>query len=503
MLKKWQKRIPAGMLLLFVGLISGNMYDVYAASGNLNVQLNDLGTPMDNVGFSVYEVGSLNTQNKWELTGTLSGKGVELNGLEYASQWDAAAARLAYLVDQEGLQGSSGVTDSNGLMRMANLEEGIYLVVQDGGEKYGDISPFLISIPYQSGKERTEDVTVYPKAEYVPEEDKIGKITVTKRAGYLDPELLETVTLLPKDTTYYVGLFRDSQGTVPYGNDYIRAIRMQMISQGTAEFDNLPEGTYYIFETDEYGNVIPVGDIQDDNGVSWVCQLDAGASQEIDITPEESDQEVSTGFLNMYYEYLPQQFAYGGYIDITKEVFRNDENVTVDDTFYAGVFYDEDATDLLELVELEQNDTVEVEVPLGGETGDEPVVYYIYETDEDGNRVDQAEGFAYLVTGEDHVQLRKGKIDGDVTIVNTVKEVTPELSITPIPTSTPGPTISPSGVPTVSTDTTQPEGNPQTSGGTDSPKTGDDTEAGIFLLMAAFAVIAGGGAVALRRKKGR
>jgi hypothetical protein len=254
MLKKCQKEILIGLFLFLLAcLVLGNRFEVHAAAGSLTILLDDLGTPMDNVGFSVYQVGSLNAQGAWELTEPLRDKGVELNSLNYASQWDAAASRLAYLVQTQGLQGKIGVTDSSGQMNMEGLAEGMYLVVQHEGKTYGDISPFLVSVPCQDGEAWTDDVTVYPKSSYTPDEEK-GKITVTMRATYLDMSLMEIVDLLPTDVTYYVGIFLDAQGTVPYGDDYIRPIRMQKISKGTAVFENLPKGTYYIFETDKYGN---------------------------------------------------------------------------------------------------------------------------------------------------------------------------------------------------------------------------------------------------------
>ena len=46
---------------------------------------------------------------------------------------------------------------------------------------------------------------------------------------------------------------------------------------------------------------------------------------------------------------------------------------------------DDGVYNLFEVVPLVQNDTVTVEVPLGGKDGTEPINYYILETDADGN----------------------------------------------------------------------------------------------------------------------
>lgn len=493
---KWRRKVVRVtgifLLLLTFGMLAAGNCNVQAAQasgGRMVVQLKDLGTPMSGVGFSAYEVGFLNSQGTWELVETLNGKGVELDGLEYASQWDAAASRLAYLAGQNQMQGTSGMTDSNGQMVLEGLSEGMYLVVQKGGKDYGEISPFLTAIPYEEDGVWKNEVTVHPKASFTPEDEK-ARITVTKRAGYLDPELMEVVDLIPVDATYYVGIFLDDQGKVPYGADYIRAIHMEGISTGKASFEDLPKKVYYIFETDENGNAIPVDEEQEDNGITWVCQLEDHSSQEINLDVNQDSPDGSVGFYNMYYD-LPDGFLYKGNLDITKEVLRGDKTVTVDDVFYAGVFFDKEATDLVTVEELEQNGTIRIEVPLGGEHGDEPITYYVYETDEDGIPVSE-ESFEYLVSGEDKAELRKGSLEESVTITNTEKVVTP--TPTPTETITPTPGSSVTGTPI-------PGGGSYSSPGGKSPKTGDDTPIGMFLALIVAAAAGGGYIIYLKRRK--
>jgi hypothetical protein len=499
------------MLFLSVFLLLFG-YRVQAAdettNGSLTIQLEDLGTPMEGVGFHVYRVGYRETNGEWELESELSGLGAELNDLTYAAQWDAAAARLAYLVNDKrrrGIYEKYDTTDSSGQAQIGNLPDGLYLVVQDGGEAYGDISPFLISIPYKQDSDTEQEnsntytgsdgwsdsVTVYPKASYTEEEDS-GKITVTKKIGYLDMSLMEMVRLIPKDTTYYVGIFRDALGTVPYGADYVREIHMQGVSTGTAEFDGLPRGTYYIFETDENGNAIPVDVRQEYEGNTMVCQMDGSSTQEVRLTSEEA----STGFVNVYSD-RPEDTSYRGTIEITLDIFiPDDSQITEDEEFYAGIFRDEDGTDLVSVVELEPDGTVEQEVPLGGEKGDEPITYYVYETDENGVRIDEDE-FPYVITLDPEVELRKGKPGGEITITNTKKVpvVTKAPEITPTPEVTSEPEITPTP------ETVPAEGGG--SSGSSSVKTGDTTPIAGYLLTvaAAIAVIAGAGFMYMRRRR--
>jgi pilin isopeptide linkage protein/LPXTG-motif cell wall-anchored protein len=494
------------LLLLMLGLMLVGGRQVYAADGGITIQLKDLGTPMKNVGFEIYNVGTRNEHGQWVLNENLDVLGTDLNDLTYATQWDAAASQLAYLVKGRSLDVIHAITDESGKAQVSDLEDGMYLVVQQNGETYGDISPFLVSVPYKENGEWISTVTAYPKASYIPKEEKTGKITVTKRAEFYDMDLLELVDLLPKrgqEATYYVGIFQDAEGTVPYGADYIRKITLHEASVGTAVFENLPKGTYYIFETDEYGNAIPVGERQllsgSSLGENWECQMDEGQSQEVELTTEEG----RTGFVNIYYEELPENFAIRADLQITKEVRQNGEAVYVDDTFYAGIFTDEAGEDLYSVFELDQNGTVVEEVPLGGETGTEPVTYYVYETDENGARIEESD-FAYTITFDaPSVEVRIGSLEGAVTITNTVKEESlPEITATPQaaePTtyySSPEETVT--AKPTATPAETS--GNSSTSS---SVRTGDDTPIALYLCMAAVAALSGVGAMYMRKRRRR
>ena len=244
---------------------------------------------------------------------------------------------------------------------------------------------------------------------------------MTKRVGYLDPELFEIVDLIPEDATYYVGIFRDRQGYIPYGTNYIKSIHMKGISTGTAVFTDLEAGTYYIFETDSKGNVYQPDELQPGEPYSWICQVEDGTTQEITLDGKANTPAGKVGFYNLYYD-LPEGYRYKASINIEKKVLNEDEEQTeVNDTFYAGIFRDKEGTDLYQVAELVQNDTVTISVPLGGEEGQEPITYYIFETDKDGNLLDKST-FPYEVSGEDSVDVTKGNLTGDVSLTNVKQE---------------------------------------------------------------------------------
>ena len=506
----WKKRLLAlgvFLVLLASGIRMPGQRQAMAAEngpGTLTVQLDDIGTPRGGTGFTAYAVGSLE-EGQWILDESLAGTGVDLNSLTYADEWDAAALKLARAAGDAALEGRSGQTDGAGTLALAGLAAGMYLVVQDSGEDtYGTVSPFLAGLPG-----RAEDgsaqwaVAVHPKAE-LPAETDAGRIEVTKRAGYLDPDLLEVIDLIPEDSTYYVGIFQDSRGTVPYGTDYLREIRLQGAGSGTAVFEGLPAGTYYIFETDSAGNAYAVNEVQKQDGYSWACQVEEGSSQEVTLDGKAESPAGTVALYNLYYD-MPGGYSYNGNITIEKAVLENGVQTTAEETFYAGIFRDPAGTDLYEVTELTQNGSVTVEAPLGGEDGDEDITYYIYETDENGQRLDKST-FGYLVSGEGSVTLTSGRLHGEILLTNTKKEPTPTPTVAPTTAPTVTPTTAPGGTTatpggTGGTGTTP---NVQDSGTTSaaSVRTGDDTPILMYVLLAAIALgIALGGAVFLKGRK--
>lgn len=421
---KWITMAKVFLLLLVLVLpwMIPERVQASTEAGSITINLKDLKTPKGDVIFKAYKVGEWNgAEGSWKLLDCLESTGISLNDLMYASEWDAAAMILSTQSELGTLTSVSGKTDENGVMTFGNLELGMYLVVQEGESEYGTVSPFLATLPYTEDGIVKYDMTLQPKAE-PPLEDGNGRIVVTKRVGIVDATLLEVVDIiLEEDITYYVGIFKDAQGRIPYGIDYIKEIPMKGLSQGSVTFGNLPAGTYYIFETDEDGNAFQLNDVQENEDNSlWTCRLDGCETQEVTIDGKSESPAGTIGFYNQY-TYLNGYYSYSGIIYISKQVLDDEgEEITVPETFYAGIFYDKDATELCCVVELEQNEMVSVEVPLGGENGDEEITYYVYETDKEGNLIDK-KSFGYTVIGEGKVEIRNGSWEDDIAIINMKK----------------------------------------------------------------------------------
>lgn len=433
-------------------------------------------TEKGNVEFAAYKVGSWNgSTGKWELDGRLSETKINLDDLtsETATADDLEAAATA-LLEQENLKDlqvepdKEHVTDETGHLKFDGLPWGVYLIEQKTGkETYGTVTPLMVTVPYFVNGTRTADIVLDELKASGPYINEAGRIVVTKRTGYIDPTLLEVVELIPSNAVYYVGVFTDAQGEKLLGDEYVKEINMKGVGTGTVEFDKLQKGTYYIFETDKNGKAYKIGEQQPvtvDNPYSWVCNLEEGSSQVVTLDGTAESAPGNVGLYNLYYD-LPDGYFYQGSITIGKNVFNTKEKqTTVDDTFYAGIFRDAEGKDLYQVVELVQNGTVTVDVPLGGETGQEPITYYVYETDKDGNRLNKND-FEYKITGEGKVNIEQGKLTSSISLTNTKKKA--------------------------ATDDSDKSDTSDTSKKTSTKKTGDDTPIAFYIVIfvAALAVL--------------
>jgi len=177
-------------------------------------------------------------------------------------------------------------------------------------------------------------------------------------------------------------------------------------------------------------------------------------------------------------------------------VIKNGSAADTSEVFYAGIFTSEDAAEPYKVVTLKNNGSVAVNVPLGGEDGMEPVTYYIYETDANGNKIDKT-SFAYAVGGEGAVSLDTSSTTGTITITNTSKEELTGTETIDKNTS--------SGNPSSGSGTgTSNSGSGGSSGSSDtwssSAKTGDNNRP---VLWALFFAAAAAGIIITLRKRGR
>ena len=271
--------------------------------------------------------------------------------------------------------------------------------------------------PDQTFKMEDKDVIEVTMVDY--QASGSGQITVTKKVTFANGG--DFIDLIAQDDTFYVNLFTDAAGKYPYKGALPQAIHLVNASAGSVTFSDLAQGTYYVYETDANGNVINLDQQSMHNGSQFMCTVDGG-SNTVKLDLKAGPKEGAVNLENVFFD-IPTGYSYKGEININKQVLKGTTQTTTDDTFYAGIFTkgDDGVYNLFMVVPLVQNDTVTVEVPLGGEDGTEPINYYILETDADGNILD-LDVFEYEVTGEGTVALSKENLTGNINLVNKIPE---------------------------------------------------------------------------------
>lgn len=393
---------------------------------------------MEGIALELHRVADLTVINggssAYTLTSDFAASGLVFDGMSSSESNQAAKALKAIAVEKD-LHGQRAVTDTNGKAVFADLEPGMYLVMQaDGADLapyYTGMDPYLVSVPqgetHAGAYVWNYEVDTLPKTEI--SKTILGSILVTKQVTVNNDGTSALWTV--KDETFYVGLFKDEKGEKPYeGEAYKKEIHIVGASAGTAEFTDLTEGTYYVFETTADGEAITPGTTISSGDAFFTCQIAGDGVQKVVIDPVAGKTEGQVLVNNVYSELPPEGYYIEGEISIKKSVFSGSDRVKVDDTFYAGIFTREnDEYVLNQVVELKQNDTVTVSVVLNDSTGEELTEYWVFETDKNGKRVDK-DSFAYEVSGEGAVKLGNEQLSGKIEIVNKIKEDREESSST-------------------------------------------------------------------------
>ena len=322
-------------------------------------------------------------------------------------------------------------------MSFTDLPQGMYLVEEADGASYGTFSPFLVAIPYmEDGENWIYDVVTYTKGV----SNKQGSLEVTKYLAYMNPDTGKLVYLWAPDASYYVGLFCDADGTIPYRKDYVKELKFKGTSSSTVKYDNLPDGTYYVFETDENGKPYIMGDSHTDQyDRTYKCVIGDGKSNSTDNKIQlEGHLQANLKICNMFAG-IPDEFLVEAELSIKKNVVKNGQQTTTNDTFYASVYEQTGPSDnlsqtLIQTVQLKQNDTVTVALPVDADTSNTKT-FVIEETDANGNTLD-SDNFAYEISGEGNVELSMENTEGSITLTNTIKEEESESSSEEETTST-------------------------------------------------------------------
>ncbi len=325
-------------------------------------------------------------------------------------------------------------------------------------------------VPFDITGAETQPVEVQMSDTKIPEKDK-GLLTVTKHL-HLDGVSCDIGL---HEAVFYVALFSDEAKTHRVSD--VKAITINDNSVGTATFENLGKGIYYLGETDENG-LLMVSKIVNDQ-VIYYPEYDKSAKVELETRKDEKTAELT----NVYLE-VPSGFYLAGRLNITKKVLVGGEEGTSEDTFYARVFSDKALTvPASDVIALEMKGAGEAsatvyDLPIG-ETLESSATYYVAETDESGTPLDPDEVTGYEIS----IDKKKVVLSAD----NSIQDVV----------------ITNDFVEEEETETSAEEGGTTPGSGSTAPKTGDETD---YMRYLCYMLLSAGlfGAVAgQRRRKAR
>lgn len=143
-----------------------------------------------------------------------------------------------------------------------------------------------------------------------------------------------------KRYTYYAALFADKARTQKVSD--VKEITVSGLS-GSASFSNLEKGTYYLAETDEYGNVLSASDIH-----GTECKIEYSDGGKISVSASSAQAVIKN-----VYSSLPKGYRHTATLTITKKLqTASGEAQTDTKTFYAGIYRKKDFSDTPTVVAL-------------------------------------------------------------------------------------------------------------------------------------------------------
>lgn len=322
-------------------------------------------------------------------------------------------------------------------------------------------------------------------AEYINKyvEEK-ANIEVTKSLKWTDGNLMAI------DQTFYVALYSDEACEQRVSD--VKEIVFKNNSVSSVIFTDFEVNQkYYVAECNAEGKVQTRGELAD--GTVYQARFNDGNS----VTVTEPNGTQTVYFDNVFVK-KPDGFYVEGNLTITKKLVGADGNAKKgNETFYAGIFADENHTTLSDkvsqnIVPLKLDNASEVSSVIKvGIEDNETTTLYIDETDVNGKPVAGTSGFAYKVS----VSATSVVFDSTNTAATVViTNMEPEKETTTEETEEKEETEKKTTQKTTTSQNTSQGSGAQTKTvtySTTSPKTGDDTPIALYvvLLLAAAAVI--------------
>ena len=407
-----------------------------------------------------------NAEEGFIITNTITS--VKISKVDITDQKELAGAHIQFIdkdgnvVDEWDSTKEAHVTEKLKTGKIYTLRE---TVAPDGYLLTSDTT-FVLK---EDGTVDAEKTTAVSKDGVLLVQDKLAtsaSIAVTKKLTYIGEGLAA------RNQTFYVALYSDKECTQRVSD--VKALVFKNADASTVVFsENIKAGkTYYIAECTQDGTSQTIGALAD--GTVYEAVFGNGNS----TTVTEANGTTTVSFENVFSSFPPDGFYKQGQLTITKKVLGADGGTrNSNEVFYAGIFDDAAHTQLSQQVEqniikLDMDGGYEVSeiINVGLAQSGAKVTLYVTETDSNGKPVAGSEGFGYKVTvSADSVIFDETNMTAEVVITNQE-----ESTVTETPTPTPSSDGGNSG---------GSENHSGGYGGGKSPKTGDDTPIGTYLML--------------------
>ena len=365
------------------------------------------------------------------------------------------------------------------------LTAGTYILSETAapdGYKIAESIKFTIDKEGNVTSETKDAVTENKVTMKDEKKDTSASISVTK---YL--KTISGQNIFAVDQTFYVALYEDEDCTKLASE--IKALTFKNSNAETVTFDGVePNKTYYVGECTKDG-------VRNLSGIVAGTKYAARFTDGNKVTVETPNGSKAVYFDNRFMKF-PDGFYKEGVLSITK-LFKDSTGKAKNsnETFYAGIFDDEECTQLSEnvaqnIIPLNLNGkssaTAQIKVAIAQGTSQ---TFYVTEVDKDGKPINE-ETFKYNMSVENgEVTFDEENTSEEVIITNQEQDEDKEKDKDKDKDKTP--------------DTTKKSSTSASSNATSTKavKTGDNTPIGIFVILLIAAIVVIGGGIYLKRRK--
>ena len=218
---------------------------------------------------------------------TIIGKGIYIGTITRSYTIEKATLKITTSSASKPYNGSA--LTSSGIIIEGIINNEIVTIRTTGSQTEVGASVNTYEMELKPGKEENynliEDLGTLTVTEAIAPEpptitpdynEELGTIEINVNLSSIDENMESTnsselINSIIESEKFNVGIFLDEDGTILAFEDYNKEIKFENSNSTTVSYNNIPEGTYYIFALDEDGNPINVSSFWTGNTNYMLC----------------------------------------------------------------------------------------------------------------------------------------------------------------------------------------------------------------------------------------